>query len=389
MKKLLRIMNMMGNNDVNTAKKITPVLLTGFEHGANSDNGGGLFTGTGGTGTTSIQSVVKHSGNYALKIVQTNNAAYKSWSLIGRYFSGRIYFYCDVLPSNVDADFFSISATGATAFLHYKHPDATLRMGWFGSASDALSSITPVVGQWYQLDFEVNTNVNPRILNWSINGVVMPQSTRATAEADLGFMRCGSLGTPSTQTYYFDDLLCTRTPGEYPIGPGYTEGLSPASDGIHNPGVNIMQNQAGTNIGATTAWDLLNSMPIGDQTKYLKQVAVGVDNYAEVQFSKTTHRNILGVSGILGYRSSSGVDVDEGGCILVDHIGTETTIYGRPAARQDYSEGVVFYKNGIPTPPANKWTKTAVNALKMRMGYSNNVTSIPYWVDGILEVAYV
>jgi hypothetical protein len=84
---------------------------------------------------------------------------------------------------------------------------------------------------------------------------------------------------------------------------------------------------------------------------------------------------------------AAGTLADEGACIIKRSDDTEIAIWGSPAARADYSESSMFYKSAIITPPAGGWTQAEINALRARIGYSNDVSPVPYWENLLIEVA--
>ena len=140
-----------------------------------------------------------------------------------------------------------------------------------------------------------------------------------------------------------------------------------------------MEANDGTDIGATTAYDKLNSIP-PTTTNYVRQATVGTTRYAEVNFAdiSVTRSGIIGAIGILAYTSAT-TTANQGACIISkDSFSTQTDIWGNPTTRADYSDGStsnLFYKSALIAGVTND---TTVNALQARIGYSNDVSPNPY-----------
>jgi hypothetical protein len=361
--------------------------LTGFEHGLAtiSANGGGLADAI--TGTPVVQSTIVHSGSYALKLdASATNAVTKNIS--GTMLVGRLYFYYEALPTN-DAMILRVGcASGAYCYFHYRPEDTPdhFYCGFNGNASDTASSITPVTGQWYRLDFRIDVSSNPYTVSWQIDGTAQTQHSYAAAATTLSTFNLRT-GTGLAQIVYHDDVILSATSGDYPIGVGSIEGLRPTSDGTHNAGANVIEDNDGNDIGAVTAYDHLSKDPFSSSLgTYIKQSATGTGNYAEVNFADTSLSTIQGARALLQYRSS-GTNANEGGCIVIDEDATETTVWGDPTTRADYSESSMFYKSAILPTPSGGWDAAAINALKARIGYSNGVADVPYWCALLIEVA--
>jgi hypothetical protein len=197
--------------------------------------------------------------------------------------------------------------------------------------------------------------------------------------------------TSVTGDMYIDDIVCSSTGSEHPLPNMSIAALKPASDGTHNAGTDVMEDNAGTDIGVTTAYDKINSIP-PDSTTYIRQAAVGTTGtYAEVLFEdlSPSHSAVLGAIAVLSYTSET-TTANNGGCVASkDSFSSQTTIWGASGALSDYSDGStsdLFYKSAII---AGVVDDTTVNSLKARLGYSGDATPDPYWVDLMIEVAYI
>jgi hypothetical protein len=368
---------------------ITPIMITGFEHGALSANGAGLVSTLTGAEIT-VQSTVKRTGGYALRCNMTGAAQNRIlWAVATpTYIVGSLYFYIGAYPVAAANSFIRIIVTSGSSIIINLDTAANSRIYARIGAGTQRNSGTIATGAWHRLDFRAYCGATTFTLDWQIDGADQTQATLgSTTATTFTFVELGSANAAAYDLTY-DDVIISATSADYPIGAHEVIGLSPNADGTHNAGTNIIEDQAGADIGVVTAYDLVNSVPIGEATKYIKQTATDTSKYAEINFANINYATILGARALLAYRAA-GTAADEGACIIIDEDATATTVWGSPATRADYSESSVFYKGAILPAPAGGWDKAAVDALKARVGYSNDVADVPYWVDLMIEVAHL
>jgi len=366
----------------------TPIWLTGFEYGLNPTvNGGGLFDTISGVPTVVTNPVA--SGVYALSISPSGSTvnARKTFAAMNvMVFRVKIRF--DTLPSATSDIMYNPVAAGLSFRLRYTFSTNKFSVGWGASfLGGQSSSMTLETGVWYRIDFRITINTNPRTIEWKINGVDQTTSSYAETGSTTNGIIFGSNAT-STYTCFYDDMYVSQTPTDYPIGDSAIYGKSPDSDGTHNAGTNVMEDQAGADIGVVTAWDLLDNVPMNTTADYVRQAANGTGNYAEVNFADITQTVINGVSAILAYNSATAT-ANTGATIIRRSDATEIEVYGTPATPLDMSETALFYKSVVVTAPGGGWTQAEVNALKARIGYSSDANPDPYWQALMLEVDVV
>lgn len=364
----------------------TPFWITGFEYGLSTltANGGGLCSGL--TSTPTISGTQKHSGNYALRVNPTAAARIMQSPALGsrNLLVGRLYFYIASAPAS-EAQLFGAHIVANQNLMFYFDPSTTkIRIG--SASYSGYSTTTCANSTWHYVDFSADIHANPWVIQWKIDGNAETTFQPAQAADTIDYFIFGA-NISTTYDAYFDDVVLSVTGADYPIGPGGTQGLSPSGDGTHNAGTNVMEDNDGNDIGAVTAYDHVNSVPIGSTTTYIKQSANGTGNYAGVTFAdiSDTHAAIIGAEAVLAYRAASATG-DTGGCIVTkDNFSTSTTLWGAAGALADYSESSVFYKAVIVSGVTDD---TTVNALAARVGYSDDANPNPWWVDLIVEVAY-
>lgn len=369
----------------------TAVLATGFEGWPDTPtvNGAGLCNTV--NGTPAVVTSQANTGSRSLQINPSAATEYISWDITAgnQIMVGRFYFRLASLPTGGDIRLTSASTTaGGQIFII--NTSGQLIAEPAGNAGDRQTGPTLSTGTWYRLDFRFITNGTNHTIDWQVGGTAQTQAITndSPGAQDMTNFRLGTT-LSATGDIFYDDFVLSFTSGDYPLGPGGTERLAPSADGTHNAGTNTIEDNAGTDIGTTTAYDKVNSVP-PDSTAYIKQSATGTGNYAEVSLAdiSATHSAILAVNGRLAYTSSA-TQSNQGGCIISkDDFTNSYIIYGEPSIRADYSDGStsnLYYKKVLITA----WTSDAdINAMKIRMGYSGDVTPNPYWIDTWTEVSY-
>lgn len=363
----------------------TLVYIQGFEHGVWSSNGAGIINSIVGAGS-SIDSITKRTGNYSLKVLPAGVAQQLIFNMpaSNTIMVGRFYVYFQTMPSDDTIIAWTTPNAGTTLWIMYNAGTGNLGVSNGGESVD-FGAVT--TGTWYRVDFRADCSANPHTIVAKLDGGTEQTTNKAQAASTWKFFIFGC-GIEVTGEWYFDDMVLSCTSGDYPIGAGAVECLLPGSDGTHNAGTNTMERQDGADIGGTvTAYNLINTVPMGGTVSYIRQATNGTANYAEINFADTAQTTIQGGMAVLAYRAASAT-ADNGACIIIDEDTTQTTVWGSPTSLADYSESSTFYKSAALPNPAGGWDATAVNALKTRLGYSGDTNPNPWWLDMIVEIAY-
>lgn len=370
----------------------TVIWATGFEYGLTtlSTNGGGIADTIAGSVITTTGSGIAHNNQgHALSITVPSGGAstYILRNLTSTsYLVGSIYL---MIPTGYQLDAggsarlrFSI---GGTATYLYLSSDA-LNYYWYQSGyTGSDSSVTIVENTWHRIDFRINGPA--KTIDWYMDGIAQTQYVHGISGAITDIRLQNQVGGV-THWAYFDDVVLSNTPEDFPIGEHFIVGSRPFEDGTHNAGTNIMEDNAGNDIGTVSAYPLIYEDPwSATPSTYIRQNATGSGRYAEIQFTDYDYNNPIGAVALLQYRSSA-TTANEGATIITNEDGTETAVWGSRTSKADYSESSSFYKYAVLPTPAGGWDTNAVNALKSKMGFSNNVASIPYWTNLLTEIIY-
>jgi len=364
----------------------TLVYNTGFEHGTLSTNGEGLATSL--VGNYELSSTIKRTGNYAVRV-------YGAWSYVAMNIGavstrvGRFYVLFHSWPASGTTHFGVVGGGTDLFWLTFDSDNKKIGIKTYGGTA-SYADVVCSLDTWYRVDFKCVFGSPTSTGDIQVNGTA---ATQATGEALSGSDDSFRFFSDSADAdYYFDDLAYSHTADDYPIGPGQGIGLSPSGTGTSNTGTNIIEDNTGGDINDSTnpPAQYLDDVPISTATDYIKQSAVGTGNYFETPFASIGPGTIKGARAILAYRAS-GESGDQGACIVSrdGSFDTYDEIWGNPTTRADYSESSVFYKSKQLSIPTGGWSRDAVNALKVRGGYSNDVEDVPYWVNLMIEVDYI
>ena len=377
----------------------TSLVLTGFEHGVTPIAGeaiaGALYDTVQTAAAISIVTSPVHSGTYAMQITATGLTTRTGWNFVAsdRVISRFYVYFPTSLPAATVGLAHVLTTAGSLLLFRYNQATGKFNTIW-GAVGSQDSTMTVAVDTWYQIDLEAIVNAATRTCDWQIavDGEAQVAQTQSasteTASTATGFRLGGNLG--QTLTAVYDDVYLSVTSGDYPISTevSETELLAPASDGTHNAGTNIIEDQAGADIGVVTAFDLIDEVPISGAADYIRQFSNDATKYAEVLFGDTIQADILGVAGEVHMASSTNGFSCNGAMVVIRDDATEVGVLGTSASPAAFTNGGPGYKRAVITAPAGGWTQAEVNALKGRAGFSTDASPRPRFHVFVLEVAY-
>jgi hypothetical protein len=369
----------------------TPTFIDGAEHGVATlvTSGGGLADLV--TGAVSTVSSTVRTGTYAYQAAPAGAAANLGWNFsTSDRLVVSLYVRFNTLPSaNCKVAYLRVSA-GSILNVRYVQATSVFRVSWGTSTGQQDSSVTVSANTWYRIDLDMLVNAATRTCDWQVDGTAHTRSDSTEAASTASGWRIGT-DTTDTYTAFYDDIVCSTTSADYPLGAHIVEGVVPTADGTHNAGTNIIEDNAGVDIGVTTAWDKIDDAPLSSFTTYLQQLANGSTNYAEVNFGNPalSHSAVWGAMAQISYTSAT-TTANNAGCIVSkDSFSTSTTVHGSASTPADYSDGSTgapFYKRAIV---AGVTDDTTANALQLRFGYSTDAAPDPYLGKAKIQIAMV
>ncbi len=355
----------------------SPILITGFEAGAVSSDGGGLFSSISGTDLVSDATVVR-SGGRSLRIADPSNSRdYVTLPAAGAAIVARVYLRLDTLPAKDVTELMVLDAArGNDLRLGYQASTQRLILR-FANRAPAVADTTIAPRTWVRVDLRLTANENPRTATWQLDGVTQPDISATGGGTTVRYLRLGSNVKRDTYTANYDDVMISATPADYPIGEGAVLPLRPDGMGTSDTPDSFHQDD-GSAVDADT-YRRLDDDPTDGLADYVAQDVAGASSYLELTLADTTEKCIVGVSGLVAYHAAA-AGRDQGATRLVDG-GTERIVYSG-----DMSETRLFYRSAM-VPPTGAWTKAAVNALVARIGYSTDIKPVPYWDALLVEIA--
>lgn len=250
--------------------------------------------------TAAVETTIVKNGAASLKVSPTTSAAGQVAKLQASGMrTGVVSFYIQIASTLPVTDLTIATTAGPTGppTLQYNATSGKFKMTF----STVVQDFGPVIvaDTWYLIDwkFDVSGTTFTATAQVDGNASIGATNTRASqTAADVTTIRCGSSSTTGpAATIYYDDWLIGSTLSDYPFGPHKVGLLKPTSDGTHVTTGSIVEDQAGTVIGAsyTTANSLIDEVP-PENTDYIKQIAAGTGDYAEVVFASPSEITVWG-----------------------------------------------------------------------------------------------
>ncbi len=355
----------------------SPILITGFESGMVSKDGGGLFSKISGVDSVSDASVFR-SGGRSLQIADpANSKDYVALPAAGGVIVARVYLRLDTLPAKDIRELIVLDAAkGNDLRLGYQASTRSLTLR-FGNRTPVVAASTIDAATWIRIDLQLTAATNPRTASWQVDGVAQTDVSADGAATSVRYLRLGSNVKGDTYTANYDDVMISATSADYPIGEGAVLPLRPDGMGTSDTPASF-HHEDGAAIDPDT-FRRLDDDPMDGETGFVQQDVAGPTSYLELTLSDTSEKCIVGVSGLVAYHAQAAAR-DRAATTIVDGD-TERTIYSG-----DMSETRLFYRSAI-IPASGAWTKAEVNALRARIGYASDIKPVPYWDALLVEIA--
>lgn len=375
----------------------TPVYLNGFETGAVSAAGSGTATGSFDTLTggahLSVVSGAPRTGGYSLKAEKSAATAASALYTIpapGTAVTTRVAVRLDTPSTGAEDALVDLKDSTGSSFqfgVNWNRKRFFVDHG----AGVARQYSTGIVeyGRWYVIDLRATAAVaNDWRGDWAIDGA--PQQTSVyTATASTANQVSVAVGLPSASTnggrVYFDDLVVSKTAGDYPLGFGRILGLRPNATGAHSLAVGQLERgQAGVGgafvdfttlpgsdsnqTGGTNTWNDLDDTPFGGVSDLIRQNNVAA--HAEYQLEDTGTTQTANAVRMVGLHAEQAALGGNNAMGLVNLSGQVDTAYSiDPTTTASYYGGVrIARPAGAGGGP---WTGTDVDQVRLRIGSSN------------------
>jgi hypothetical protein len=359
-----------------TPATITPVWMTGFEHGVTTAaaSSGLLDIDWTASGTVSADSTVKRNGGYSMKIVRpSSDTVGRSRSVSSGMVVLRLAFRFNALPGGDLKDFTGVwSTNGNQLEIGYVSASQKVNLG-FAGGTKRLSGTTISAGTWYVLDVRANYTVNPHTADWQLNAAAQTQATKSAAAEDPTEVWLGPDGGENVPlTMWFDDLLISQTSADYPVGDGKVLGLSPDAMGASSDPSGRLLNNDNTAWDASS-WTKLTELPMTSTSTAIKQTVADGSAYVGISFGDTAETCANAVQAEVAYHSSS-TTANVAKTSMMES-GTERVVYSGAMNPNT----TLTYRSAMISPASGTWNQTKVNGLSARIGFGSTIGAHPFW----------
>ncbi len=356
------------------------------------------WTSVTGTAPTIETALARTAGGKAFRF--TTSAATGRWQ---RDFTAgirtavmRVAIRFESLP-NIDTTIAGWGITsGGVPMLKYR--TATTDLVPSVGATDGSTGFTVTTGVWYVVDLKCDTSSGTRTCNAQVAVDGQPPTDLGAASVsvaafDLANIRIGSgaAGETPTADILFDDFAHSVTLGDYPLGWGKVVGLRPRADGTHNASSNTdFQVNDTTNIAtnATDTWQNLDD-PLDNLTDFIAANGAASGEYLEwLMDAMPAVASINGVE-VVSSHHSAGTAANKQTMRLIDG-GSSSDVF--TDADFSVTQLLINSKQYTTKPSSGAWTKTTLDAVKLRWGSSFgtvDIAPVPYIDAIVLEADYV
>lgn len=349
-----------------------------------SASGVSVVTDKKPTGTT-------HAYNFVASAAQT----YLRRSIARKIVSGRIYFYMEAFPTG-----------GNTAFIEMICASGNLGC-WIidsaGSSGNTPENIHADVGAgggqdgpqmtlntWHYLDFLADTTGSTATMKCRVDGGTEFTASNVQATANMTDIRIGS-SNASTSTIWIAAIIFGDAAGDYPFGAGTVEALRPDSDGTHSFTLGDFKYDNSTNIAvaATDVWQKLDD-DLQNTTDFVSQNVSRAAGYVEVGFANPASAQAPQAVMASASFHSSGTAANVMGAKLND--GGTTADITDPSPGDGLADvsttAVQHYSQIFTAAPGGAWTLAKLQGIRARIGFSNDISPIPFCDAIVLEAAF-
>jgi hypothetical protein len=362
-------------------------------------NGGWYDTNPYGPppGATVVTTPVR-TGNYSLQV--DHPGALAATRFATPYPTYGVWRFSVYLPSLPAADLpvgrFVVTGGSNNVFeVFYQASTQKWAAGWgwtaIPSAVVQVGTVTASAGVWTSFDVRVSANnQDPRVGDWMVDGVAQTSVSlvEGTNATNVSTWYMGYWPSPSIDySYYFDDIVVSRNPNDYPLGDIRIAPLSPNGMGTHNTPGNYQQQVGATSSAiVSTSYQTVDEVPMTSTTDMIKMITAGGASYIEMGFPDTTQTCIRGASVVAALRAA-GTQSD------LFAINSVANGFNYNIFSGDVSNTTIWYWQGMIsqsalTPGTGPWNQSAINGLVVRAGMSTDAVAIPYLDSIIVEYGY-
>lgn len=246
---------------------------------------------------------------------------------------------------------------------------------------------------WYYVEWKEDQSANPWVLTVRVDNGADFTASSATVATDIttvagDAVRLGLTTTVPTSAVTVDiDDVGVADFADYPFGNRHVSSIIPDADGTHSfTAGDFGYSTAGADI-ATSATDVYTYVDDGDvmsTTELVRQKVIRTTGYLEVDMATSAETTAPYCAAVVSGLNSSAATANTQKTALNDG-GTISDAYALTTVGTATTNRV--HGGYFPTAPSTgtAWTLAKFNALKVRWGYSGDITPNPYWAAVVVE----
>lgn len=242
------------------------------------------------------------------------------------------------------------------------------------------------VNTWYKIDVAFDVSTGTASITAMLDGANQGQSTAALASANFSEVRVGSATATSQVQFWADQLTGTDDTANYPSEVIFVKAFGVGvTSGTHNQTAGDFKDSAAANItNGDSSGGLIDEIPLST-ADYVAQTVLRTTSYYEAIYNTSTATKApLAVTQIVNTVMASAASGTQKAQLYDGTTAADT--YATTAA------SVTTVKNGTKgwavTPSGGAWTLAVFQTLRLRWGFSGDVTPNPRLVNTILEAAF-
>lgn len=342
-------------------------------------------------GTPGIDTTGPKNGARCFNIPST--AASESslgWTLTQNILVGSCYIRFVGSVPTANCCLISPGTTGAEPRVMFQSSDSKIYAHQSGFGA---SGVAVVADTWYLIDFKFDTSTGTRTCDVQVNGTACAQASAAIATANMTSVRFGKnnfAATTANGNIRYDDIILSFTSGDYPLGEHEVQKMSPNADGTHSFNANdFIRGDAGAAIltSDTDVNTLVDETPFAaiGTTDSIQQNVINTNGYVELNFAAAPKSiDAWAVQFQFQY------DADATGASTVTAKENDGGTLRDIHTNADISNTTETFLSECKAtaPSGGAYTQSILDALKMRWGFSSDVTGSPIIHAIMLEVAY-
>jgi hypothetical protein len=346
-----------------------------------------------GGGNLTFDTGIKRTASHvcSLKVVADNvtPTAFRR-TIAQQKVNGSIYFRVDSAPTS-GVNIVSCDPPVSSVLRVQILPDGHIQTKVAGGTVQQ-SSGTYIDSAWHRLDWKFDTSTTTGTADAIVDGTdTLPQATGTITAGNMTARHVGDKNASGPGTFYASDDVVSFTETDYPIGVHTCKLLAINGSGTHAQGSGAFQTMPGA--GTTSydtfvddAWD--GTTPELSQTgeDYVRQTVIDGAGYLEFTVADPAGGDTAIWGAQLGVlmASEDSATADNCECRLVDSAGSTLATTGLidPSINAAYYSG---YRIIASSAPSGGWSNSSLAGVKIRFGFSTDVTPNPTMNAAIVE----